>query len=345
MASMGIIFIGAISIMLGMNRSDKIGLTIGTEEILKEEFLEAMSNEKYAVTQYFHDKYGAEVDKDFWLKDFEGESPYEMLADRTVVALTAAYAVYEIAKEQGHLDTIGYKDLLERFELENKTRETKIKNAEPVYGLAQYTLDLYKEYEMDTLEKLYTNELNNEGMDISEEESKQYYENHKERLYVKNDDIELEFIRLYYGILDVEESEIKTYTDDLQSLYKEMSDTATIGELVNQYESLKPFYEQMKIESTEFSARGREIGDVLELAMELESGESTHVIDQNNSLYLIHCIDRVHHDFLTYDEVEDNILKVLREQNYDEIVAKRAEELSINNDSEKLYSFTKKQLR
>jgi len=43
--------------MLGMNRNDKLGLVIGQEEILKEEFLQAMSNEKYAVTQYFHNKY------------------------------------------------------------------------------------------------------------------------------------------------------------------------------------------------------------------------------------------------------------------------------------------------
>lgn len=345
MASIVVVFIGAISIMLGMNRSDNLGLVIGKEEILKEEFLEAMSNEKYEVTQYFNKEYNAEVNKDFWLKDFEGEFPYQVLADRTIEALTSSYAVYEIAQEKGHLDTIGYNDLLDRFDLENKTRETKIKNGEPVYGLAQYTLDLYKEYEMNALEKLYTNDLSNEGMQISEEESKQYYEDNKERLYVKNDDIELEFIRIYHGILDVEESEIKVFTEDLESLYKEMSDTKTMGSLVDKYENLKPFYQKLDIASEELSSRGREIGDVLELAMELDNGESTQVINQNDSLYLIHCVDRVRHDFLTYDEVKDNILKVLREQKYADIVDKRAEELSVSDDFKKIYSFTKKQLR
>ncbi|MFJ7934606.1 hypothetical protein [Sporosarcina sp. NPDC096371] len=344
-ASVVVVFIGAVSIMLGMNRSDKLGLVIGQEEILQEEFLQAMSNEKYSVTQYFHNKYGAEVTKDFWLKDFEGESPYQMVADQTVDALTATQAVYEIAKDKGHLETMGYSDLLERYELENKTRETKISNGEPVYGLAQFTLDLYKEYEMNTLEKLYTNELDNEGMDISDEVGKQYYEENKEKLYVKNDDMEIEFIRAYYGILDVDESEIKALRDDLQSLSKEMSDVTTIGDLVDTYENLKPYYQHLTITSEEFSSRGREIGDVLELAMELESGEMTHVIDQNDSLYLIRSIDRVHHDYLAYEEVKDNILKVLREQKYEEIVAKRAEELSVSDDREKLYSFTKKHLR
>lgn len=341
-ASFVVMLIGAISITLGMKTRDEIGLVIGEEEVLKEEFLDAMNSEKHAVIQYFHQKHGATVNEHFWSNNFDDEIPYQLLVDRAIVALTKTHAVYEIAKEKGNIASASYTNLLDRFELENKTREEKISKGEAVYGLAKFTLELYKEYEMSALEKIYMNDMDNEGMSISEEESKRYYEENKERMFVKNDDLEIEYIKVYYGISDMEEKEVAVLKEALEKVSEELHNGATIESIISQHETLAPFYEHLKISSAEFSAWGREIGDVLELAMGLESGEISSVIDQNNSLYLIHCMDRVRNDYVPYEEVEGNILKILHEKSYEELVFAKAKELPVQSDLDKLYVISKK---
>lgn len=340
-----VILVAAMLITLGMVGSNNLALTIEEEKVLEEEFLRAMSSEKYDVTQYFFRKYGAEVDGEFWVKEYGGESPYKMLTDSTLDSLALEHAVYEIAKEKGYLDTVGYSDLLKRFEMENKDRAEKVEKGEPVYGLAEFSLDLFLEYEANALEKLYTNDLVNEGMNISEEEGKKYYEENKDKLFVKNDDIEIEFIKIYYASLGLEESEVSALEGDLITVSKDLTGEATLESLLTHHESLRPYYQHADILSEEVSARAKEMGDVLELSVDLASGESTQVINQNGSLYLIHCIERVNHDYSPYELVEDNILKTLREKNYEQIVAEKAEQLSINSDIDRVYAFVKKQLK
>lgn len=340
-----ILFIASVFIMLGMNKNEKTGLVIENLEISKDEYRHIMNQEKYEVTKYFHHEYGAEVNHDFWLTEFQSEIPYQMLIERTVEKLKLNYAIYQIAKEKGHIDSIDFPHLIERFELENQIREEKIENGEPVYGLAQYTLDLYQDYEMNTLQKLYTNNLNHEGMEIATEQSKQYFEEHKERLFVKNDDLKIDFIKIYYGVLDMEEDELKGLKEELKDFAKKLTPSLTMDKIIEKHEKLAPFYESIGITSAEFSARAKEMGDVFALAEDLDSGEQSHVIDKNGSLYLIHVKERVRHDYLPYDEVADNIIKTLREERYEEIISNRAKELSVDINQKELEEFTKKQVK
>lgn len=345
--SLIVILVGAMLITLGMVKNNKLELTIGDEVVPKEAFIHAMSNEKYDVTQYFYKEYGAEVDGGFWERSYDGEVPYEMLADETLDTLSYEHAIYELAKERGYLTAIGYDNLLKRFERENNDRAKKVQNGEPVYGLAEFSLDLFIEYEMNTLEKMYTNDLENEGMNISKEAGKKYYDENKDKLFVKNDDIEIEFIKIYYASLELKENEVNKLESDLKSLFKELTKETetTLESLIGDHESLEPYYQSTQVLSEEYSARAQEMGDVLELSADLDSGESTQVINQNGSLYLIRCIDREKHDYLSYDLVEDNILKKLRERNYGSMIADRAKDISVNGDMQRVYAFTKEQLK
>ena len=82
------------------------------------------------------------------------------------------------------------------------------------------------------------------------------------------------------------------------------------------------------------------IGDVLDIAINLERGQITQVLDQNGCLYLIQCNDRVNYDYITYEEVEHNIKKVLQEEHYNQIIENNAKNLEISNNVQSTYKFT-----
>ena len=65
---------------------------------------------------------------------------------------------------------------MERLEDENASRKEKIEAGEPVYGLSEYTLDLFMEYEVSSFRERYCNDKTNAGMDLTEEEILAYYE-------------------------------------------------------------------------------------------------------------------------------------------------------------------------
>mgnify|MGYP001160386701 FL=1 len=75
--------------------------------------------------------------------------------------------------------------MIKRMEEENKMRAEKIENGEPVFGLSKFTTELYMEYEMDSFQKRYCENLKNEGMEITEEERVQYYEKKKMHSFKK----------------------------------------------------------------------------------------------------------------------------------------------------------------
>lgn len=88
----------------------------------------------------------------------------------------------------------------------------------------------------------------------------------------------------------------------------------------------------------------RSIGDVLEYAWNLQAGESTAVLDENGCFYLIECTDRKANEPTPMEEIKDNINKTLREENYDKIVAERAEKAEVEGDMERIYFFMKKNI-
>ena len=87
-------------------------------------------------------------------------------------------------------------------------------------------------------------------------------------------------------------------------------------------------------------SQSKTIGDVLELAAGLKKGECTQVIEQNGTLYLIQCTDRVEYDYLPLTEVKDNIEKNLREQRYNELIAEKAQNAVLEGDLDDVYAFT-----
>ena len=57
----------------------------------------------------------------------------------------------------------------------NAERGEKVKKGEVIYGLKEYTFQLYLDYELSTLKEKYCNDTSREGMQLTEDEVLQHY--------------------------------------------------------------------------------------------------------------------------------------------------------------------------
>ena len=53
--------------------------------------------------------------------------------------------------------------------------QKKVEDGEVIYGLKEYTFDLYMQYEISMYKEIYCNDTDRKGMDLTEEEVAEYY--------------------------------------------------------------------------------------------------------------------------------------------------------------------------
>lgn len=338
-AAVGILATGAFFI------NKRFDLNIGKKAISKEEYLYVMNQQIYDVSNELTEKKDIQIDEAFWETEIDGTMPYEQLADKTIEQLQYYHAVYETAIEQGYVDDADYEHMLERKEEENKRRAEKIENGEPVYGLSEFTTELYMEYEMDSFQKRYCENLENEGMEITDEERAKYYEENKDALFQKNDDLTLDYVKIPYVSENMDEDRKDKLEKELLAVYKEIDESHSLQQIVSENEALSGYLFHEELLSSEVSSKAKAIGDVLELGYELQPGETTQVVDENGALYLIQCTAKNDYDYFTIDEVKDNINKELREEHYNSMIEKKAAALKVDGDMKSVYDFTKKHIK
>ena len=343
--AVAVVVVAAVAVAVFLTRPTALSLAINGTDVEQEEYLRVMNNEIYGVTQQFTTEFGAKIDQEFWEKDFNGKVPSRVLADNTIEKLKSLRAVYELAKEKGYVDSAGYRDLLTRFEKENKSRQEKVEKGETVYGLSEFTLDLFIEYEMDAIQKAYCGDLNNEGMQLTDAEIEAYYEEKKASLFTKDDDVEYSYLKIDTLNEGLSEAQIKELRQELEALYKQIGPDTSMDSLITGNELLFPYYHSQKILSAESGSYSKVMGDVMELGAALKKGENTQVLEVNGTLLLIQCNDRVEYDYRPLEEVKANIEKNLREQHYDELVAQRAKNAVVSGDLERVYTFTKENIK
>ncbi|WP_394924601.1 hypothetical protein [uncultured Robinsoniella sp.] len=338
-----ILLIVGFAIVIIYNRTG-FQLKINGDKIDKEEYLDTLNEQMNQVGQYFYEKAGITLKGNAWEKEIEGEVPYRVLTDQVIEQLKYTSAVFDLAKEKGYIKETGYQALKKRMEEENEARADKIKKGEPVYGLSNFSLKLYKEYSMDSIQKQYCSDLNNEGMKITDEDRQTYYDQQKDKMFRQNDDITLDFIKIEYQASEMKEEEYQNLKEKMTELHGNISDTNPLSELVQKEDLLMPYFTHQELLSGDIGAYGRIIGDVLDYAVDLKKGEATQVIDENGALYLIQCADRNVNDYYPLDTVKDNINKGLREANYESIVSEKAGSYEVQGDMDRIYAFTKQQV-
>ena len=238
------ILVCAIAVISGViYHNTQFDLKINSNVVESDEYLYVMNQQIYDVTKNSNQT----IDSEFWGKEADGMVPYKVLADSTIEKLKYNRAVYENAKQQGYVDEIDYKHIVERMENENKMRKEKIAQGEPVYGLSEFTIPLFMEYEMDTFQKRYCENLDNKGMQITDEEREQYYEENKDLLFVKNDDLIIDYIKVDYTLDQLDEQQLKDIQSEMVSIYKSMDERNTLQVLAEKNEMLSQYFSHEEI--------------------------------------------------------------------------------------------------
>ena len=120
-------------------------------------------------------QYDVDYDDDFWKKKYGKKYGYEILAENTLESLKYIHAVYDLAEKNRYVDDGSYEGLKKRLEQENNTRKEKLAQNDVIYGLKEYSYDLYLQYEMSSIKEQYCNDKTREGMDLTEEEIVEHY--------------------------------------------------------------------------------------------------------------------------------------------------------------------------
>ena len=154
--------------VIAFQKKNQLQLTIGTHQISSEEYLACMQSVMYDTKMQIQQQYDVDYD--------DGKKyGYEILAENTLESLKYIHAVYDLAVENGYVDDGSYEGLKKRLEQENNTRKEKLAKNDVIYGLKEYSYDLYLQYEMSSIKEQYCNDKTREGMDLTEEEIVEHY--------------------------------------------------------------------------------------------------------------------------------------------------------------------------
>lgn len=162
----------AAGVGIAMRRSrpavPTVALTIDGQRISEEEFKFAVNEVKnQVVMQMVPD--GGEVPTDFWASNTKGSSAYAV-ADAAVSDLAYRYAFYDVAAQGKLIDSNSWTSVKKRYETENASREKKIENGEPVYGLTEYDMSTFVSYDMSRLEEQYVSDASLPGMELTDQQ-------------------------------------------------------------------------------------------------------------------------------------------------------------------------------
>lgn len=344
--SMVVFVLVVVSMNLLSGTAKTLDLKIGQSKITQDQFLLTMNQEKNEVIHYFATNHKANIDNDFWEKDFNGEKPYQILMERTIDKLALNQAAYEFAQENEYVYKVDFDSFMNRLASENQSRTSAIDKGEIVYGLKAYTPELYQIYELDTFQKNYSAVSENEGMTIPDEVSQAFFENNKEVMFQKNDGLEFTYVQIYYAIMDISDDAVASLKQELIDVYQSMIKKGlSLKEVVADHPNLLDYYDYELIASSELSSKGKYMLDVLEKALTLDSGDVSGVSDENGSLLLIDMINHEYNEYLDFSEVKDNIVKQLREEAYEDIITKKASQIEINANEDKNTKFILSKLK
>ncbi|NQG97715.1 peptidyl-prolyl cis-trans isomerase [Streptococcus suis] len=311
-------------------------LKIDGVAVAEEEFQTEVTKAQYQVTKYFFDQYQAEVDHDFWDRDFQGEKPKVRLLQETLDQLRRIYAARSLALETGMVSSIDYSAFINRFQASNQDRQKETASGEAVYGLASFSQEAFLEYELDSFEQAYLDQFGPSSLGVSDAEQLAYYQSHAAGIFARYDDYEVEYIRIYYAMEDLDDLVLEQLRADLGSL---ASQSANSRFDMAAFPSLVAYYGYEEIASDQVSTLAKFIGDVLYYADQLEAGQTSPVIDENGCLYLIRLINRTDNGPVPFEEVKEVIKKRLQEEAYQQLVIQKSDSMELDYEEDQLLAY------
>lgn len=187
-----------------------------------------VSQEEYEFYQYFVER------------DLPNGTSEEELKTRTEAYIQKVNAVFYLGNELGLTDPYSFENLKLRLEQENTERQLKLEQGEVVYGLQQFSLETYFQYELENTETMIYQYLEGNMDDGLYEQAEAYYEENKE-IFRSLEEITFE------ATVDGETSEVTADTEQLRLLDKSdmgLADFLNTAKVGDEYQDVMNYQER-----------------------------------------------------------------------------------------------------
>ena len=128
-----------------VNKNKIIG-HVNQEPVTEEEYAFFAQLNRHAVIKHFRNEYKLAYHANFWTDKSKGKTPAEVLRKMTIDTITVVKVQYILAKQYGIIKNIGFQDIKQYLEHENKYRREALNKNIVIYGPEQYTMETYFNY-------------------------------------------------------------------------------------------------------------------------------------------------------------------------------------------------------
>lgn len=307
------------------NSDMQTAMYVNGEPVTVREFRQRMEYDYRALTiDHFTRNWGAEADKEFWDKEFDGITPREYLKEKTIESCALIKLQTLKMKEMGILEDISYQSFLQDLETENQRRKEITESGGVIYGPQQYSENEYFEYVFSNLREDLKEQMAAELGWNTEDNLKEYYERYKDTYYRYSDDIEI--LKLVIPYEKASKDDIYEKLDQVVQASVDRTSFEEAAGAVGEVEAQTFTEETARSDSRYYEA--------LKLAaMELEPESVSQVIDDGEMLAVIYCVSKTDGGYIPFDSIKDNISQLYCEECYDEWLKNQYEaaEITVKN--------------
>lgn len=163
----------------------RIAFTIDGELIDTTECNMLIKLNRAKIIDYFQKEYHAKYNRDFWTSSFNGETALQRLKDTVQRQATTIMVKRILAREMGIIANVGYENILNSWNKENKRREEALQNHQSIYGVKSFDMLQFYVYYMSYLENAIKDKMLQTLNTSDEAQLKNIYDKYKNPMFSK----------------------------------------------------------------------------------------------------------------------------------------------------------------
>jgi len=325
-----IVLIGGVTfINLSKKTFDYVGKVNG-EPISTKLFYAQLVKQRAEVYSYFNTKYEAYDSKEFWTASFGGEIPIEAAREKALNECVTIMVQQELAKKKGVMKDISYDAFLEALKEENIRRKEAIEQNKVIYGPVEYSEDNYFSYVFSNMIIGLKSALEEE-LEITDEAIQDMYEAKKETVF------KIQSVRVEIISIPLDSTGSVKAKEKCEEILKRLDSGEKFENLAKEYNVDQKLLEQVFDNTTK---RGdiRSIPKIRNVALDLKAGQISTVVEDNDSLSILKCIEHKEIGYEEYEQVKDKLKTLLIDDKYKELVDKNIKAAKLTTDKKAIES-------
>ncbi|GBG09203.1 peptidyl-prolyl cis-trans isomerase [Paenibacillus agaridevorans] len=324
-----IVVLGAVSIwgILSFNKPPELNnsedqqtvATVNGEPISVDEFMLLLNNNYVARTfNYFANTHGVNDFKHFWTSTYGGEKPIEYAKQLTLKEFIRIKSEQSLMKQYGVASDISYKSLLNDREAENKRRQQAVDNNQVIYGPQTYSEYQYFTHVFTNNVLALKKSLGQTKFAIDDNMLKDAYERLKEEYFIESYQIKVEKMSI---------TKSQNAVAVMRGVQEELQNGESMGNLQDTRTDL--IVETQTFDGLTAKTDYELNPQLLEEAQKLEVGEISGIIDENNALTLIRCVENKERGYQPFQLVKEQVKFILLDKKYEELVQREMEHADV----------------